>query len=147
VYAKREIAVVNPLIGTAVQFCVSAGILFAGSAILEHGRPSDWNQTSVLALLFLTVFGSVIAFSLYYWLLARMQAYQLSTTNLVIPIVAIAEGALFLREPVPLVMMGAALLVLIAVGSVLLAENDEAISLRVAASVNPVMARGKNGRL
>lgn len=147
VYAKREIALVNPLIGTAVQFCVSAGILFAGSAILEHGRPSDWNQTSVLALLFLTVFGSVIAFSLYYWLLARMQAYQLSTTNLVIPIVAIAEGALFLREPVPLVMMGAALLVLIAVGSVLLAENDEAISLRVAASVNPVMARGKNGRL
>lgn len=134
VYAKREIGRVNPLVATAIQFAVSAGALFAGSSILERGRASDWNQTSLLALLFLAVFGSAIAFSLYYWLLAEMQAYQLSTTNLVVPIVAIAEGALFLREPVPLIMIGAALLVLIAVASVLRAETDEAISLRVAAA-------------
>lgn len=146
VYAKREIGGVNPLLGTAVQFAVSAGVLYAGSAVLERGRPSDWNQTSLLALLFLAVFGSVIAFSLYYWLLASMQAYQLSTTNLVVPIVAIAEGALFLREPVPLVMIGAALLVLIAVGSVLRAESDEGISLAVVPAVTAVAIRSEDSQ-
>lgn len=141
VYAKREISRVNPLVGTAVQFCLGAGVVFAGSAIMERGRPSDWNQTSLLALLFLAVFGSVIAFSLYYWLLARMEAYQLSTTNLVVPIVAIAEGALFLREPVPLVMLGAALLVLIAVAVVLRAENNEAMVLNVVPGGNSAVIR------
>lgn len=141
VYAKREISRVNPLVGTAVQFCVGAGVVFAGSAIMERGRPSDWNQTSLLALLFLAVFGSVIAFSLYYWLLVHMQAYQLSTTNLVVPIVAIAEGALFLREPVPLVMLGAALLVLIAVAVVLRAENNEAMVLNVVPGGNSAVIR------
>jgi len=141
VYAKREIARVNPLLGTAVQFCVGAGLVLAASAIMERGRPSDWNQTSLFALLFLAVFGSVIAFSLYYWLLAHMEAYQLSTTNLVVPIVAIAEGALFLREPVPLTMVGAALLVLIAVAVVLRAESDEAISIVAVAGGNPAAIR------
>jgi drug/metabolite transporter (DMT)-like permease len=132
VYAKREIESVNPLVGTAVQFCVGVGVLFAGSAILERGRPSDWNLTSLLALLFLTVFGSVIAFSFYYWLLSHMQAYQLSTTNLVVPIVATAEGALLLREAVPLLMLGAALLVLVAVAGVLRAESEGETALGLA---------------
>src|SRR5436309_14509516 len=114
VFAKREISDVNPLVGTAIQFCVSAVVLFAGSLIFEQNRPSDWNQTSILALIFLTVFASVVAFSLYYWLLKSMQAYQLSTTNLIVPVITMLEGALLLREPVPLTMIGAAVLVLVA---------------------------------
>jgi drug/metabolite transporter (DMT)-like permease len=129
VFAKREISEVNPLIGTAVQFCVSAAVLFAGSLIFEHNRRSDWNQTSILALIFLTIFGSVIAFSLYYWLLRRMHAYQLSTTNLVVPVIAMLEGALLLREPVPVLMIGAAVSVLLAVGAVLQAGDDTPLSL------------------
>jgi hypothetical protein len=40
-----------------------------------------------------------------------------------------AEGALLLREPVPLTMIGAAVLVLVAVGVVLKAEGDKPLSL------------------
>jgi drug/metabolite transporter (DMT)-like permease len=131
VFAKREMSDVNPLIGTAVQFCVSAAVLFAGSLIFERDRPSDWNQTSILALVFLTVFGSVIAFSLYYWLLRSMQAYQLSTMTLIVPVIAMLESALLLHEPVPLLMVGAAVLVLVAVGAVLKAEDDKPLSLKL----------------
>jgi drug/metabolite transporter (DMT)-like permease len=129
VFAKRELASVNPLWGTAIQFCVSAAALFFASLAFERGRPSDWNQTSLLALGFLTVFGSVVAFSIYYWLLSNMRAYQLSTVNLVVPIVAMAEGALLLREAVPLVMVGSAVLVLVSVAMVLRAEDEEVARL------------------
>jgi len=131
VFAKRELSGVNPLWGTAVQFCVSAAALFVASLIFERGRSSDWNQTSILALGFLTIFGSVVAFSLYYWLLGTMQAYQLSTTNLVVPVIAMAEGALLLRERVPLLMVASALLVLVSVAIVLRADDEQVTSLKL----------------
>jgi drug/metabolite transporter (DMT)-like permease len=134
VFAKRELAEVNPLWGTAVQFCVSAVALSIASVIFERDRPSDWNPTSILALAFLTVFGSVIAFSIYYWLLRSVHAYQLSTTNLVVPVVAMAEGALLLQEKVPLAMAGAAVVVLVSVAIVLRAEDDEVPSMQLNSS-------------
>lgn len=131
VFAKREIGEVNPLLGTAVQFCVGAVVLCVVSLVTETGRSSDWNSTSILALAFLTVFGSVITFSLYYWLLRRMQAYQLSTINLVVPVVAMVEGALLLRERLPVLMIAACVLVLVSVAIVLRADDEPELTLRV----------------
>jgi len=131
VFAKREIGEVNPLLGTAVQFCVGAVVLCVVSLVAETGRSSDWNLTSILALAFLTVFGSVITFSLYYWLLGKMHAYQLSTINLVVPVVAMAEGALLLRERLPVLMVGACVLVLVSVAIVLRAEDEPELRLKV----------------
>ncbi|PYY04442.1 MAG: hypothetical protein DMG64_04860, partial [Acidobacteria bacterium] len=75
----------------------------------------------------------VITFSLYYWLLRKMQAYQLSTINLVVPMVAMAEGALFLRESLPILMIAAASLVLVSVATVLRAEDEAEMRLQVEA--------------
>ena len=131
VFAKREIGNVNPIMGTAVQFCVGAVALCIASIVAEAGRTSDLNLTSILALAFLTIFGSVISFSAYYWLLGKMHAYQLSTINLVVPIVAMAEGALLLRERLPVLMVGAAVAVLVSVAAVLRAEDDKAVTLGI----------------
>lgn len=131
VFAKREISGVSPLVGTGIQFSVSAMALFVASLMFERGRPSDWNQASVLALGFLVIFGSVLAFSFYYWLLARMHPYQLTTITLVVPVIAMAEGAVLLREPVPVFMIGAAVLVLGSVAVVLRAEDERTLSLEL----------------
>ena len=131
VFAKREIGNVNPIMGTAVQFCVGAVALCIASFVAEAGRTSDLNSTSILGLAFLTIFGSVISFSAYYWLLGKMHAYQLSTINLVVPIVAMAEGALLLRERLPILMVGAAVAVLVSVAAVLRAEDDKAVTLGI----------------
>ena len=58
VFAKREIGNVNPIMGTAVQFCVGAVALCIASFVAEAGRTSDLNSTSILGLAFLTIFGS-----------------------------------------------------------------------------------------
>lgn len=131
VFAKREIGEANPLLGTAVQFCVGAAVLCMASLIAERRRPSDWNATSILALAFLTIFGSIIPFSIYYWLLGKMQAYQLSTINLVVPVVAMAEGALLLGEGLPALMVAASVLVLMSAATVLRSEDDSQLTLRI----------------
>jgi len=131
VYAQREIGSVSPVLGTAVQFSVAAVLLAIASRVAERGVRSDWNSTSIVALAFLTVFGSVIAFTVYYWLLGKMHAYQLSTLNLVVPVVAMGEGALLLRERLPVLMIAACVLILVSVATVLRAENESPLTLGV----------------
>jgi len=61
----------------------------------------------VLAILYLSVFGSVIAFSSYYYLIKKMDATIVSLSTLIIPIVALILGRAFLGEMVtPLAVAG-----------------------------------------
>jgi drug/metabolite transporter (DMT)-like permease len=61
--------------------------------------------------------------------------YQLSTLNLIVPLIAIMEGALILHEPVPLVMVIASMVVLAAVGSILRAEDENPQELGLRTSI------------
>ena len=131
VYAKKESLGINPIVSTGLQLGIGSVLLLLGSAIAERGQPVEWSQRSLLALLFLALFGSAVAFAVYYWLLRYMHAYQLSTLNLVVPFVAIAEGALILQEMITPTMFIAALVVLGAVGVALRAEGGEPTQLHL----------------
>jgi drug/metabolite transporter (DMT)-like permease len=72
--------------------------LLATSAAIEPWAAVVWSRNNVLALLFLSVFGSVVAFSAYYSLIKKMDATIVSLSTLVIPIVALALGRVFLDE-------------------------------------------------
>jgi drug/metabolite transporter (DMT)-like permease len=80
---------------------------------------------------FLVIFGSVIAFSVYYWLLRYLEPYQVSTISLVVPVIAIFEGAAFESEPIPLSIIAATALILLSVGFVLRAPETGAELLSV----------------
>ena len=135
IYAKRELKSVNPFVGTTVQFAVAAVLLYITSFAQERQELSNWSASAILALAFLIVFGSVVAFSIYYWLLQTLLPYQLSTLNLIVPLIAMAEGALILRETIPPLMLIAALVVLAAVSSILRAEEEAPQELGLQASV------------
>jgi drug/metabolite transporter (DMT)-like permease len=119
VFAKKRLHHVDPVTGTGLQLLFGAAALLWGTWALEGHRHADWSRPAVLATAFLTLFGSCAAFVIYYWLLKRMQPYQAATISLVVPIVAVLEGALWLREAVPLSMIVAVLVVLGSVGAVL----------------------------
>jgi drug/metabolite transporter (DMT)-like permease len=70
------------------------------SAMLESWSEVDWTRSNVLSIAYLSVFGSVIAFSAYYYLIKRMAATIVSLSTLIIPIVALALGRAFLHETV-----------------------------------------------
>lgn len=119
VFAKQRLHEVDPVAGTGLQLLFGAVALLWGTWALEAHRHAVWSRPAVLATVFLALFGSCAAFVVYYWLLKKMQPYQLSTINLVVPVVAVLEGALLLREPVPLPMLVAIAVVLGSVGAVL----------------------------
>jgi drug/metabolite transporter (DMT)-like permease len=127
VFAKRQASTTNPLVSTGIQMAVAAVLTTAASLSLERGQESHWTAASLSMLPLLAVFGSAVAFSLYYWLLRDITAYQLGTIDLIVPLVATTEGALLLRESIPPLMVAAMVVVLGAVLAVIRSESPEQV--------------------
>ncbi len=88
---------------------IGAICLLVMSAAIENWSDVAWSRDNVLAIVYLAVFGSVIAFWAYYILIRQMDATIVSLSTLIIPIVALALGRLFLDETVtPMAVAGIA---------------------------------------
>ena len=79
---------------------LGAACLLAMSAAIEGWSGVVWSPTNVAALSYLSVFGSVIAFWIYYYLIKQMDATIVSLNTLIIPIVALVLGRALLGETV-----------------------------------------------
>jgi drug/metabolite transporter (DMT)-like permease len=86
--------------------------------------------TSVLAVAYLVVFGSIVGLNCYLWLLTRVPASKAATYALVNPVVALFLGALVLNERLTALTLIAAGLVLVGVGLVLFQDASWLKSLR-----------------
>jgi drug/metabolite transporter (DMT)-like permease len=61
--------------------------------------PNDLlNPEGLAAITYLAVFGSVLTFSTYYWLMKRMNVVILSLSSFITPIIAVYLGWLILNE-------------------------------------------------
>jgi drug/metabolite transporter (DMT)-like permease len=110
VIIKRWGSDVHPLSLSAVPMLVAALVMGAVALLFERGRPLVFDTRSVGALLYLAVLGSAVTFTLYYWLLARVGATRVALMSYLIPIVAVAVGALLFDEPLrPRLVAGAGL--------------------------------------
>jgi drug/metabolite transporter (DMT)-like permease len=124
VYAKQRLHDVDAVVSTGLQLFMGSVALLWGTWALEAHRHAVWTRTAVFALTYLTIFGSAAAFVIYYWLLKKLQPYQLSSISLIIPLVALIAG-LWYGEPVSWVMVVAIIAVLGSVRSVLVAEKEK----------------------
>jgi drug/metabolite transporter (DMT)-like permease len=104
----------NPLRAASMQMLAASGV--ALSVGLVRGEPSDVHASSfglepLLAFAYLVVFGSLVAFSAYAWLLKNVRISVVATYAFVNPVVAVALGAVFLGEPITVttVIAGAAI--------------------------------------
>ena len=134
VLAKRELKDVDPVVSTGLQLVIGGAGLYLISILVERGQPTDWNVRAIIALLFLALIGSAVGFTVWYALIKQVAPYKLSTTNLVVPFIAIAEGALILHESITVQMFLTAVIVAAAVAVVLRAEAEETLSLRAPAA-------------
>jgi drug/metabolite transporter (DMT)-like permease len=124
VYAKQALRDVDSVVATGLQLLLGSIVLLWGTWALEAHRHAYWTTTALLAMAFLTTFGSAAAFVIYYWLLKKLQPYQLSTISLIVPLIALVEGWQA-GEPIPLMMLVAVVVVLGSVRSVLRAEIEK----------------------
>jgi drug/metabolite transporter (DMT)-like permease len=93
-------------------------------------EPAQISTASVFALLYLVVFGSIVALSCYSWLLTQVAPQKVATYALVNPVVALLLGAAVLHESVTAGTLVAALAVLIGIGLVLF-PNRRVVPWRV----------------
>ena len=125
----------SPLVVAAMQM-LGGGVLLlaAGTATGELGE-LDLGAVSTrswLAVAYLVVFGSLLAFSCYVWLLRNASTSLVATYAYANPIVAVALGWAFLDEPI-----GARTLV---AGGIVLA----AVALIVSSRTEPAPAPGRS---
>ena len=73
-------------------------LLAAGFATEGNPLRFNWTVSALLALMYLVIVGSVIAFALYYWLLRNMDVTNTMLIALVTPVVAVILGMLVLQE-------------------------------------------------
>jgi drug/metabolite transporter (DMT)-like permease len=131
ILARRELSGVHPVVVTALLLGVAALLLFLASLALEHGQPVQWNRSAIGALAFLAVVAGAPAYATYFWLLQRLEAYQVGTVQWIEPLVAILESALFLRVGLSFSMIAGSLAALVCMLMVVRAraEDDNTVSL------------------
>jgi drug/metabolite transporter (DMT)-like permease len=105
----------DPLLSTAAQM-ITGGLLVTVAGVLTGELvgldPANFSQESVIAFVYLLVFGSLLAFTAYTWLLQKAPIQQVSTYAYVNPVVAVFLGWLVLAEEItPIIIAGAALIV------------------------------------
>jgi drug/metabolite transporter (DMT)-like permease len=92
---------VPPLLGAGMQMlCGGVALVAAGALAGELSRVAAPSWRSALALAYLVVFGSLLAFSAYVWLLRNARVSLVATYAYVNPVVALALGWAFLGEAV-----------------------------------------------
>jgi drug/metabolite transporter (DMT)-like permease len=111
VQSKRQAHTSSALVTTTVQFLVGGAALALLAAATEVPAMLAWRPTAAAigALLYLTLLGSCLAFTLFFWLLRHVKATSVSLISYLIPFLAVSCGALFDRDPItPWLVLGLA---------------------------------------
>jgi len=110
---KRHFATVSPIQNVWGQTLVGSAFLWLLALGLERGAAMRWTASSILAVAYLTIFGTALAFAGLFWLLPRVPVAVIGTIPLTDTIVAVALGAAILGETLgPRVLAGAVLILL-----------------------------------
>ena len=112
VYAKHSLEKVPPLMSAALQALIGGVLLdIIGLAIGEAPRFHPTTR-SLIALIYLTVFGSIIGYSAYTYALSKIRVTTVSLHTYVNPIVAVILGWLILNERLTWVSIAAMAIIL-----------------------------------
>lgn len=90
----------NYLVNTGYQMVCGGVFLFLMSLVFGERWPSldQWSSDALWSMLLLIVFGSIVAFTSFNFLLRTVSPEKVATSTYVNPIVALALGALILDE-------------------------------------------------
>jgi drug/metabolite transporter (DMT)-like permease len=113
--ARRVSQPPSPLLATGLQMLAGGALLFLAGLVVGEGARLDLPRVTLrswLCLAYLVVFGSIIAFTAYVWLLRVTTPARVATYAYVNPVVAVLLGWLLAGEPLtPRVLLAAAVIV------------------------------------
>ncbi len=104
VIMKAKLSKLNPISLTTWQMTTAAIMLAIYTAIFTDAQ-ATWTFTAVATLLYNAVIASSLAFFLWAYVLANMEAGKASISVLGVPVVGVISGVIFLGEPLTLTMV------------------------------------------
>ena len=114
----------EPLVASVTEMAAgAAGLVVVGFLTGERLDVAEVQLSSVIALTYLVLFGSIVAFTAYSWLLGVAPVSKVSTYAYVNPVVAVLLGALFVGEDITATAVVGGVLTVLAVAVVVSAEG------------------------
>jgi drug/metabolite transporter (DMT)-like permease len=114
-YARRAPLPSNQLLGSGMEQLVGGSVMLGVAMLIGEFaalQPGSVSTESLLALGYLIVFGSLLAFTAYVWLLEHAPISTVATYAYVNPVVAVFLGVLLLSEPLtPRILLAAGLII------------------------------------
>lgn len=104
----------NYLVNTGYQMLTGGIMLFFTSLIFQESWsfPTEWSSKVQLSMVLLVIFGSIVAFTSFNYLLRVVSPEKVATSTYVNPIIAMALGWYFLEEEITTQSIVAALVLL-----------------------------------
>jgi drug/metabolite transporter (DMT)-like permease len=108
----------DTFMATAMEMLAGGVLLLAAGLLSGEGARLNLSAISTrswAAMLYLTIFGSIIAFTAYIWLLKHVQATKVSTYTYVNPVFAVFLGWFVLSETITPTTIASVIIIIIAV--------------------------------
>lgn len=124
--ARRAKLPPSPLTASGLQMLFGALVCVVEAAITGEPasfRPEQISLASMAAVAYLVVFGSMVAYTSYAWLLKHAPLSLVGTYAYVNPVVAIGLGTVFLTEPLSVRTIVASAIIVVAVAVIVTARG------------------------
>ena len=124
--------------GTQIDpFVLAAGQMICGFpplltlGIATEGNPLrlHWTARAVVALAYLVIIGSVVAFTLFYWLVRHMDVVNTMLIALVTPVVAVVLGMIVLHEQFNWRLFAGGACIISGIGFIVLRKRQKRIAI------------------
>lgn len=97
-YSNRRPTKLNPFVSAGWQMLMGGALSILLGSALGGWHTAQWNRSAMLAVLWLVVFGSLVGYTAYTYLLHHVPVAKVATYAYVNPIVAVGLSAVFLHE-------------------------------------------------
>lgn len=102
VWVKRQATQISALATTTGSLAVAVPGFIVAWALADGARmPADVSTRALVAIAYLGVAGSVVGFTLYYFVIRHLDAGRVALITLVTPVTALALGQTFNAEVIP----------------------------------------------
>jgi len=98
VVMKKHGKELNPVSMNFIPLLITGLVLLPAGLIWEDTSRLAYSNPALISVLYLATIGTVVAFTVYYWLLKKINVVILSLTSFITPIIAIILGWFFLSE-------------------------------------------------
>lgn len=113
IMVKRFGGAIHPLAINFFPLTLSGLILFIVSSVFEDWSTIKFGVKGIGSVIYLGVFGSIVTFTVYYWLLKKVPAVIMSLTAFLTPVFAILIGVFIGKESITANILIGAVLILV----------------------------------